>query len=793
MRVIITALLIGVLLAGTAFAEDVADSGPTLIGVEMFLLTELEPGIRGTGYTVIRGTEIETFNVEVLELIPDGGFDGGPMILARFTGEVVDFSNGIAGGYSGSPVYIKGKLLGAVSMAMPFTDTHIGGITPIQSMLKALPGGEEPDCSGVTVLPEPEDSGILVDEDGNVISFTGDYDLALAFNEDMRGRGVRRYAAVPAITPVVCAGLSPLVREMYSEQLDEMLGNRFQLIEAPAGRAGNMGIGSGAAKDKKLDAPGLFLHELSEEPPLKPGDACAVSFVEGDVEMYGIGTVTYSDNEGRFLLFGHPMFGEGKSSFPIGKAYITWVHGSIIRAFKDGVRLSTLGTVTGDHLAACGGSFEIVPDMIPVNFKFKDADAGSSITKRFRVMRHKDYTPLLIALGMSQAANEVLDRRPAGTLKLSYHIEGIGLKEMLRRTDYYYSDYNVLFNAGFELLPIADLLANNIYREVKITKVVILAEITSNRHNASIDDAEIIEEEVDIDDEAVEGDEEPMENIPLMDDEENVEEAAGGEAEQQVEEPVANNTKAFTVRRAQPRTTGRRDRLYQLNPDWSKLRGAWYSSAQQPPEQGMEDEVLPPDVYGQDYGMGEVPNYKPGEMIRVKVRLQPYRTEPVWREFSIQVPEDFPAGSSTLVIHGGGDLMSWSELGGKGRDLFGFGPIIDTRDRDLDAILDQIVEAPHNNELLLTLTRPYDYNMDLELEENGAGNNTTEDEEEPEDHVDVVYQMEWVIYNSYYLPVNIEGDEELEDMEEMLENGFEDSDEPYEGYEEEEYETTLPF
>jgi hypothetical protein len=83
--------------------------------------------------------------------------------------------------------------------------------------------------------------------------------------------------------------------------------------------------------------------------------------------------------------------------------------------------------------------------------------------------------------------------------------------------------------------------------------------------------------------------------------------------------------------------------------------------------------------------------------------------------------------------------------------------------------------------------------MDLELEENGAESNNTEDEEEPEDHIDAVYQMEWVIYNSWMLPINIEGDEKLEDMEKMLENGFEGSDEPYEGYEEEEFETTLPF
>src|SRR5687768_17206520 len=111
-------------MTGAAFAAQ-------LEGVEKFPLDQLKPGLKGVGYTVIRGTQIQTFAVEILELIPKGGFDGGPMILAKFTGEVVDHSKGIAAGYSGSPVYIGTKLLGAVSMAIPFTDTHVGGITPI--------------------------------------------------------------------------------------------------------------------------------------------------------------------------------------------------------------------------------------------------------------------------------------------------------------------------------------------------------------------------------------------------------------------------------------------------------------------------------------------------------------------------------------------------------------------------------------------------------------------------------------------------------------------------------------
>src|SRR5690242_13367345 len=74
--------------------------GAELSGVKMFPLDQLKPGMKGTAYTVIRGTQVQTFDVEILELVPKGGFDGGPMILGRFSGPVVDFSNGIAGGYS---------------------------------------------------------------------------------------------------------------------------------------------------------------------------------------------------------------------------------------------------------------------------------------------------------------------------------------------------------------------------------------------------------------------------------------------------------------------------------------------------------------------------------------------------------------------------------------------------------------------------------------------------------------------------------------------------------------------
>ncbi len=696
-------LFAAMLISSMAFAAE--------LNVEMFPLDDLKPGLKGIGKTVIRGTEIQEFAVEVLELIPEGGFDGGPMILARFTGDVIDFSNGIAGGYSGSPVYIQGKLLGAVSMAMPYTDTHVGGITPIQQMLKALPYYEEPDYSNNTVLPTTSENGVMLDEGGDRISFVNNLDEARTFNDEMKLQGNDKMAAVLATSPLYFSNISPIVFEKFGKELQTTLGPHVELINRPMGTANDKGLF--LKKDSK--GSGLFLTEEADTPPLVGGDALMVSLMEGDIEAAALGTVTYSDEDGNFLCFGHPFFQGGTANFPVGKAYVTWTFGSSVRAFKEGVRLNTVGTLTKDHAAACGGSFNVEADMIPVRLKIKDIDLNTSDTLRFKVIRHKNLTPSLLAMGISQGALETLDRTPGGTMKLSYHIEGVGLKEPLRRTNYYTNESNVIMDGAWDLVPMSGLLETNIYREVNVTKVDIMIEITRNRINASIDDAEIIREE--------ESDEETLmeklQNSKPLDDVE-------------VLKPI--NSQDEAISEVYKGLSNRPYRKLQAAPDG--------------PDQGDEASGT---VNMMPLPFGDIPIYNPGDQIDVKVRLQPYRTDPVWREFNVKVPDDFPSGQTMVIVHGGGDLISFSELSGKGSSLFGMGPIIDVEERDLDSVLEQIMEWPLNNELLVTLQRPFDPAAAM-----GLG----DDDVDKEKNVDETYQMEWVIYNGFMLPVNIMTEDE---------------------------------
>jgi hypothetical protein len=734
----LTALLV-LLCASFASAAD----APKL-DVPTFALSDLKAGLKGTGYTVIRGTKIESFDVEVIDLVPDGGFDGGPMVLAKFSGPVVEFSNGIAAGYSGSPVYINGKLLGAVSSAIPLSDTHIGGITPIQSMLSALPDGETVDYSKNTVLPDSTNNGQPLDKNGNEISWVDNAEVARQLNDAQQAIGGNHWSAVRCETPLLTSGLSPLVINQLKQNFGTHYSSLLNISSLPMGKAGDMGLlagtGDAAAGDTK---PGLLLGGEKQEPPLKPGDAVSVSLVQGDLEVYAIGTVTYSDKEGRVLIFGHPMMQSGPTNMPLGKAYVTYTHKAVDRAFKEGVRLNTVGTLTKDQLCGCGGSFNVQPDMIPVRIKVKDVDRGTTHTMKLSVIRNPDITPSLIAGGMSEAVQRELDRQPGGTLKMSYYIEAAGLKEPLRRENYYSNDTDVISDAAFDLYPLTSLLETNIYRKVSVTKVEVLCEITRNRINASIDDAKIVTDS----------------NKPST-------------------APAGPGTPPAPGAQQEPTLPKGQDKNNPLD-DPSTPGSA---------QPGQTAPVVPPVPNP----LASLPTFKPGDTIKVKVRLQPYRTDAVWREFQVKVPDDFPSGSTVLVVHGGGDLISMSEFGGKGRQLFGMGPMLSGEGRDLDSLLDQVENWPLNNELVVTLVRPYDPSQAQQLGQGSSTNPTVampggagggvaaaseaSDPDNPKNKVDAKYQMEWVIYNGFFLPVNIMSDKDMAAMKAAMQQQQQNAD-----------------
>jgi len=667
-------------------------------GVEFFPLEQVTVGLKGTGKTVIRGTEIETFNFEVVDIVPEGGFDGGPMILARFSGPVVDFSDGIASGYSGSPVYIGEKLLGAVSTAMPYTDTHIGGITPIASMLGALPSRYVVDYSGNTVVPEPE------------------IKRKLQFKGSLRGQpGEESQATMVGLSaPLIVSGATPYLMAMLRERFKD---NPFVDV-IPGAMIGGQ-------------RPGGLLYDPAAERPLQPGDAIAVSLVTGDIDISAIGTVTYIDDRGQILAFGHPLLLSGETSMPVGKAYIAYTYKSSLRAFKSGYCVNTVGSITQDRMCALGGMLGEIPDTIPLRIEVNDIDFGRRREFKVAVIREPDYFDSLISGAVMEAFMRTVDSSKGGTIRLKFMMNGVGLKEPVERTNYHYDTSLPIGLIYDEAIPLASLLTNNIYREVKLTDFQVTVDFTRNRVNASIDDAKLL----------LPGEKEEAKETEAADGEAAPGESGEGAEEAAEQAPDLEGNPERGEESPQSQASGFSGR---------EVQGIAFPTPQMPPA-------------GPPYSPAEPPKtVHPGDTLRIPVRLQPYRQEHVMKTLYVTLPEDFPLGFTNIVIHGGGSLVSiLNEFGGRGRMLMGSGSFVqvDSDIHDLDEIIEKALGTPLNNEVVVSIARPEQPQAGMS-EGGGASGGGAEgaaDGEaspvEPEFRVSV--PTEWVIYNQQVIPINV--------------------------------------
>jgi len=652
-----------------------------------FPLDQLKVGMKGVGKTVVRATKVETFNVEIVDIIPDGGFDGGPIVLAKFSGPVVELSSGIAEGYSGSPVYINGKLLGAVSSAFPFSDTHLGGITPIQSMLAALPKRHRVDFTGNTVVPEPR--GVRRSR-----SFSG----AEAAGEDTEEPPALPLGAVPLSAPLIAHGLSPRSLELLQKKVAPY---PFVHVVADPGFA--------------VSSPrGGLLYDPAFEGPLRAGDAVTISLISGDIDLSVLGTVTYIDEAGQVLLFGHPFMLSGDIDMPLQKAYVACTYKSIQRPFKIGYSLYPVGTAKQDRAAAVGALLHETADTLPLSVIVNDIDYRTEREFKVEIVRHEDWVDLLTGIVFDEAFTRTTNTAKGGTMRLEMTLNGTGLKEPLHRVNYYYESSLPSDIVWEELLPLMSLLTNNIYREVKLTEVTVRLDFTRNRVNAAIDEAKVL-----LPGEELAAEEESAEAAPASG---SGADAVEGSGPSEAEPPEDNS---------------------------GQEEGA--AAEPGPPVPGAAAEEEPAPALAPP-GTGAKPkSIRRGETLRVHVVLQPYRQKTVEQTIYFTLPEDFPEGPTSLAVHGGGGLISiYNEFGGRGRNLFGAGSFFSVPGHlhDLDSIVEKAMSTPLNNEIVVTVFKP---GVDPESGEPPPGEG---EDWEPEFHVSLPTQ--WVIYGYQAIPVTIE-------------------------------------
>ena len=380
----------------SAPARPPAASAGALISQPIYPLSEVHRGLHGTAYTVFEGSKPEAMDVEILGVLHDAIGPGKDMILARLVGAKPEYT-GVVAGMSGSPVYIDGKLLGAIGFRIgQFTKQPIAGITPIQQMLDVIsqsagiPGDRtaRADSEGVSGMA----SGSAPTLDAGGVPTTASPDGL------SRGSLGDNSLLHPIETPLVFDGFSQASIDMFRQ--------RFQSL----GFTPVSGLGS--ASPNEIDPA-----------PIVAGSAISAIIVSGDLNMAATCTVTYVDAK-RLLACGHPITQFGDISLPMTKAEVMATVASQLDPIKIINTTQTVGAFTQDRQSGVLGRFGEHAPMIPVTLTIRGIPQPH--VYHFSVAEHPKLTTGAMTVSVFQALQETNGYNDPSSFRLHGVIEIAG-------------------------------------------------------------------------------------------------------------------------------------------------------------------------------------------------------------------------------------------------------------------------------------------------------------------------------------------------------------------------------
>ncbi len=401
MRILIMALCLCLQLAVAAAAN-----------VPLMPIRDLRPGMLGVGKTVIQGDTIEEFNVEILGV--QGSEATGYSVFVRLYGDLIEKTGGVAQGMSGSPVYVDGRLVGAVAFGKVFNDPHYCFLTPIGRMLSLL---DEPKAVPNDWLPK---------------------------GTSLQAAGFTEY------------GLQYLKEKLQPMGLDAV---------------GNGGAGQGSSK------------------ALEPGSAVGASIMQGDMTLGALGTVTWTDDKGNVLAFGHPFMQRGNSNFFMTKAWVLGVVPNMQSSYKVGNMGEPIGSFTQDRASGIGGSQGIVPKTIPVFVTANDIGRGQGNSIRVQVVEDEKLAPAIVDAAVINTLSKTVDRNGGGTARIHFTITGVDSKKkplVIDRENMFYSSDALLKNVNAELSEAMTILLQNKFEAVQLYGVNVEAQVSEQVQVAEI-------------------------------------------------------------------------------------------------------------------------------------------------------------------------------------------------------------------------------------------------------------------------------------------------------------------
>jgi hypothetical protein len=402
---------------------------------EILPLSQVQPGMHGYAYTIFAGDQVEKFDLEVIGVMPNFLGPRQSIILIELKGPKVEHT-GVVAGMSGSPVYLNGKLAGALSLKLGvFTKEAIAGVTPIEDILHPAAQDNAPSTSAQQfTLP----------------------------NDAAPRTGLPSGSSLePIATPLVFSGFQSSTLQQFAPQIQT-----YGFVAAQGGTAAPQ------PDDKKLVA----------------GDMAGMVLVQGDASINSACTVTAVQVD-RVYLCGHPFLSLGDVALPMARSRVVTTLSSSLASTKIVNVGGSIGTITGDHLTAVTGKLGAPPPMIPLDLSIATSSGEQKL--HFELVNHPKLTPLLVALTTFNGLTQNAIYGEGTTLHLSGEIRVQGHAPVQIENTYAPGD-----SLGQDGLPIAlsvqsifGRLFTNPYEIPSIEHISLRVESVPGRQSFTIDSA----------------------------------------------------------------------------------------------------------------------------------------------------------------------------------------------------------------------------------------------------------------------------------------------------------------
>jgi hypothetical protein len=457
-------LAISLLLCGVLPLRPARADGPAV-----FPLSEVKPGMKGVAYTIFEGDQVEKVDLEVIGVLNNAVGPKQDVVLVRLLGDKVQ-QTGVVAGMSGSPVYIDGKLLGALALKLgTFTKEAIGGVTPIENMLEVehLPVSPAPAAPG---MPPTSPAKGSMNTSPTAALIPGAYGTQIPLPDEFAQRvdaGSGQFL-VPIETPLVTAGLYPQTLAFFGKEFSS-LGMTVM--------------------------PGGTTPATPEDAQLKPGDMVGFDLIRGDLSLSSGCTVTTVDGP-LILACGHSLFGYGRVEVPLSRAHVLMTLASSQASTKIITTSGTIGTLTQDRQTAVMGKLGAGPAMIPVDVTLETPSADKKY--HFEVIESPQLAPTLVATAVyngiigSPVYGEGSTLELDGTIDVEGHTP-VQLEDLFAPTD---QPVPAGFYVATEVQSAFALIYSNPYEPPQIKRVDLRVKTIPERRWATIDNAWVEKSEV---------------------------------------------------------------------------------------------------------------------------------------------------------------------------------------------------------------------------------------------------------------------------------------------------------